>query len=120
MKYLHITGTLKMTPPGTVEPPRKMVFQRVRPGLGNLPEFPGLALQLREHVIPADPRTPAQVARRNLMAAAVARWRARTPADVTAWTIISRARNIPLFNACCSDTLRNYHLDGGTLVKNNP
>ena len=29
-------------------------------------------------------------------------------------------RAITVFNAVISDTLRNYHLVGGTLTKNNP
>jgi len=118
MRTLLITGTLKIQPPGTSDPPRKMVFQRVRAGLGNLPDFPGLNVQLRQHVIPVDPKTSAQIARRDLMRAAVAFWHASTTQDKDAWKITAQKRHISVFNACISDVLRNYHLDGGVLVKN--
>lgn len=117
-KATLITGTLTFKPNDPTLPLGKYVFQRVAKGQGNLPDRPTLDLQLRRHVIPLDPMTPAQLARRALMAAAVARWRARTSADLERWAPIAKNKNIPLFNACCSDTLKNYHLVGGILVEN--
>ena len=118
MIHLLITGTLTFDPADPLKPLGKYVFQRVRPGFGNLPDRKALDLQLRRHVVPIDPKTSAQMARRALMAAAVARWHARTPADLERWKPIAHERNIPMFNACCSDTLKNYHLSGGILVEN--
>ena len=115
-----ITGTLKMTPPGTVAPPVKMVFQRVRAGLGNAGKYGSMDVQLRQHVVPADPKTTAQMARRDLMRAAVARWHSMTTKDKDAFQKTAENRAITVFNAVISDTLRNYHLVGGTLTKNNP
>jgi len=115
---LLITGTLIIVPPGTSLPPRKMVFQRVRRGLGNLPDKSNTGHQLRAHVIPFDPKSAAQIARRDLMRAAVTRYRSPVGDDLTRWKRIATARNIPLFNAACSDILRNYTLQGGTLVPN--
>jgi hypothetical protein len=114
---LLVTGTLTMTPPGTNLAPRKMVFQRVRQGLGNILGRPHADLQLRAHVVPADPKTTAQIARRDLMAAAVTRWHASTASDKSEWKIIAENRSISVFNACISDTLNNYELVAGILVK---
>jgi hypothetical protein len=115
---LLITGTLTMIPPETTLPPKKMVFQRVKLGLGNLPDKSNTGHQLRTHVIPIDPKTAAQIARRDLMRAAVARYRTPIGDDLIRWKKIARARNIPLFNAACSDILRNYTLQNGNLVPN--
>lgn len=113
-----ITGTLKMTPPGTVAPPVKMVFQRVRAGLGNAGKYGSMDVQLRQHVVPADPKTAAQMARRDLMRAAVARYRAMTGIDLDPFKKTAEKRRITVFNAVISDTLRNYHLSGGVLTPN--
>jgi hypothetical protein len=117
-KSLLITKTLTFKPTNPPRPQGKYVFQRVRPGLGNVAGFPGAYLQLRAHVIPFDPKTPAQIARRDLMRAAVARYRTPEGDDLIRWKKIARARNIPLFNAACSDILRNFTLQGGNLVPN--
>lgn len=119
MKALLITKTLTFKPADPLLPLGKYVFQRVRPGYGNLPDRPALDLQLRRHVIPIDPKTAAQMARRALFAAAVARWRAPIGDDMERWKTNAQNRSIPVFNAAVSDVLRNYHLDGGLLVKNN-
>lgn len=115
---LLITQSLTFTPDNPPRPHGRYTFQRVRPGLGNVPSRPSLDLQLRRHVVPLDPKTPAQIARRDLMRAAVARWRASTSQDKAEWKIIAQNRSISVFNAAISDTLNNYHLDGGLLVKN--
>jgi hypothetical protein len=118
MKNLLITGTLTFKPDDPLLPLGRYVFQRVTPGKGNLPERHALDLQLRRHVIPLDPKTAPQLGRRALMAAAVARWHATAPEDRQQWASAAKDRNIPLFYACVSDTLRNYHLEAGVLVKN--
>ena len=118
MKNLLITKTLTFKPDDPLLPFGKYVFQRVSPGTGNLPDRPRLDLQLRRHVIPYDPMTPAQITRRDLFRAAVGRWRAPIGDDLDRWELIAHSRNIPLFNAALSDILKNYHLEGSTLVKN--
>lgn len=104
---LLITGTLTFKPANPLLPKAKYVFQRVAPGAGNLTERPGLDLQMRRHVIPVDPMTPAQLARRALMAAAVARWHATPPQDRQQWAGLAKSRSISLFNASVSDYLKN-------------
>lgn len=118
MKYLTITKTLTFEPEELGLPFGKYVFQRVAPGRGNVPGRPRADLQLRRHVIPADPETPAQIARRDLFRAAVERWHARTPSDLDHWKQTAHKKRIPLFNACLSDTLKHYHLENGVLVHN--
>jgi len=119
-KALLITKTLTFTPNNPPRPFGRYVFQRVRPGLGNLPGFPHLALQLRAHVIPIDPKTAAQMARRDLMRAAVARWHTSTDQDKAQWKINAQDRSISVFNSCISDTLRNFELIAGVLTKKTP
>lgn len=57
-------------------PGQKMVYQRVFPGRGNILRNGAATLQLRRHVIPADPKTIDQVEQRGKMSTAVANWQA--------------------------------------------
>lgn len=67
-------------------PPVRMVMQRTGAGFGNVEGIPGATLQLRAHVVPYDPKTPAQLARRALFADAQAAWYALDPAERATWT----------------------------------
>lgn len=118
LNSLELTGTLKFDPADPLLPLAKYVFQRTAPGKGNIAGFGLFDRQMRRHIIPLDPMTPAQLARRALMAAAVARWHASTPQDKDTWKINAQNRSITVFNACISDILKNYHLENGVLVKN--
>lgn len=115
---LFITGTLHLANPPTGGTPGRYTFQRVRAGFGNLPGGTGYDMQIRRTVTPADPMTPAQMARRALMAAAVARWHAMTTQDKAAFEKKAENRSITVFNAVISDTLKNWHLVDGVLVQN--
>ncbi len=117
MKALLITKTLTFKPDDPLLPFGKYVFQRVAPGKGNLPEFVGVNLQLRRHVIPLDPQTPAQLGRRALARAAVQRWRDTPEQGRQQWQPLAKRKSVSLFNACMSDTLTNYMLVNGVLVK---
>lgn len=117
---LIVTGTLTETSSTAGGVTERVVYQRVAKGFGNITTKHSFDLQRRRHVVPADPRTQSQVARRGLMAAAVARWKNTPPADRVQWAQLAKSRNIPLFSASCSDTLKNYHLVNGALVKNSP
>ena len=115
---LLITKPLTFAPTNPPRPLGKYVFQRVRPGFGNVTGRKARDLQLRLHVIPLAPMPAAQLARRALMAAAVTRWHASTDQDKAEWKINAQNRSISVFNASISDTLKNYHLEAGILVKN--
>ena len=114
---LLITKTLTFTPTNPPRPHGKYVFQRVAPGKGNIAGRPAWDLQLRAHVIPVDPQTPAQVARRDHFRAAVAFWHASTAQDREQWKKTAENRSIPVFNAALSDLLQNYNYVDGLLVK---
>lgn len=118
MKYLELTGTLKFKPADPLLPLAKYTFQRTAPAKGNLKGFGLFDRQMRRHVIPLDPKTLSQVARRDLMRAAVARWHASTAQDKNQWKSDALNRAISVFNASIADTLKNYHLVNGVLVKN--
>jgi hypothetical protein len=115
---LDIRGSINLIDAGPGRLPGRYVFQKTAPGLGNIPGFPAADRQMRRHVVPLDPMTASQIARRDLFRAAVARWRAPVGDDMQRWKIIAENRSIPVFNACLSDILSNYHLSGGLLVKN--
>lgn len=113
---LLITQTLNHAPTDPPRPMGKYVYQRVRPGLGNVASSPDASLQCRLHVVPLDPRTPAQLARRDHLRAAVVRWHETPVQDRGIWQALADRKNITLFNASVSDALTNYNLVGGILV----
>lgn len=94
---------------GTVDTPTgKVTFQRVRAGFGNLRGFGAYNLQMRAHVIPADPKTPAQLQRRAIMALAVAAWKAAAPEVKALFVPAAKARNITPYMAFVSQYLKSY------------
>lgn len=105
--HLGIRGKLSFCPVNPPRPCGTYVYQRVRSGLGNVEGVAGDNLQLRAHVIPYDPKTAAQLARRALMAAAVALWHTFTPDEKKAWRAAGKARSLPGFNAWVSHYLRS-------------
>lgn len=108
MPFLSITGTLSFCPTNPPRPCGKYVYQRVAPGLGNVEGVPLDNLQLRAYVIPADPKTPAQLARRNLFSLAVSGWHSLTEEQRWAWRDAGARRNISSFNAYISAYLRAF------------
>lgn len=72
--------------PDPEAPPVRMVLQRTGAGFGNVEGFPHQALQLRAHVIPADPRTAEQIANRARFASAQSAWYALDPSAREEWT----------------------------------
>lgn len=82
------------------------VFQRVAPGLGNVPEDPTRSLQKRRHVVPADPKTPAQLARRSRFAAGVAAWHALDSNSKRYWRALGARLGISGINAFMRAFLR--------------
>lgn len=104
--HIELTGSLDEPDPAHPGQFVRVVYQRTAPGLGNLPNSGKFDRQRRRHVVPHDPQTPAQVARRAKMAAAVLAWQAMTPQNRSAWTTPAAARNITPFNAFVSNFLR--------------
>lgn len=104
---LTLTGTLRLTEPGTPDPPQRVVQQRVRAGLGNLDGVRARNIQRRAHVIPYDPRTPIQLALRARIADAVAAWQALDPAARAPWAARGAPRHITGYmayvSAWCAD-----------------
>lgn len=104
---LDVRGKLYFDPDGPDRGPGHYVYQRTRPGWGNIPEDKSGRLQLRRWVMPADPRTPAQLAQRARMTAGVAEWHALTPEARAAWKATGKARGIPAYNAFLSAYMRD-------------
>lgn len=99
-----VLGTL--TECTTEQPPscERITYQRVAPGLGNLPGDGSYNYQRRRAVKPADPKTPAQLSRRALFGAAVAAWKALTDEQREVWSLAATNTGISGYNLF----LRNY------------
>lgn len=86
----------------------KWVYQRVKKGLGNIPTRHPYDLQLRRHVIPFDPLTAAQLARRQVFADAVTAWHALTPAEKAQWTEQGKPNALPGYHWFISRWLKTH------------
>lgn len=95
-------GSLNFCPAAPPRPCGRYVYQLTAYGKGNVPDDPTGRLQLRRWVMPADPRTPAQVAHRAAFAAAVAAWQSMPQEARDSWRIPGKARNLPAYNAFLS------------------
>lgn len=105
---LEITGTVTV-PTSTADPtPRKIVFQGASNVTANYWTKAGRPRQVRAHVIPADPKTPAQLARRDNMRAAVTAWQTLTDTEKTAWRDRASERGISGYNTFCSHHLKTF------------
>lgn len=88
---LNLHGVIWMdhpTIPGAVV---KKIAQRTAPGKGNVPEMRHQNQQIRAHVIPIDPKTPAQIAQRNRMRAAMTAWTSLTEPERELWRSAARS-----------------------------
>lgn len=106
IESLDLRGTLQEPDPANPAQSVKVVYQAVAPGLGNIANGGAFDRQRRAHVVPADPRTPAQLARRSKMADAVAAWHAASPENRRAYEEAAKVRRISVFNAFISNFLR--------------
>lgn len=106
IKALLVTKTVWVPGPTPADPPIKKVIQRVQPGLGNVNGFQDRSLQLRTHVIPADPRSPAQLACRAKFAAAMAEWKNMGAAERKYWIDLGNKSAISGMNAYTRYKLR--------------
>lgn len=104
---LIVLGKLTFAPTDPVLPFGTYVIQRVEPGTGNVTADPTLSLQIRRHVIPVDPNTPAQQSNRAKVRAAVASWHTLDATTKQAWKVRGAPRHITGFNAYLSDWLLN-------------
>jgi hypothetical protein len=105
---IQVRGTLTFTPADPPRPLAKYVVQRVGAGFGNVAADPTLRTQIRAHVIPLDPQTTKQLARRATFAAAVLAWHALPPADRAYWRERGAKHGLPGFNAFLSFYLRTH------------
>jgi len=102
---LDIRGTLKVTIPTPIPTVEKWVFQKTTEASANYHTPNGSPRMIRAHRIPFDPKTPAQLTRRALLAAAVAEWHTFSAAQKAAWKTKAKKRKITGFNAHISNRL---------------
>lgn len=105
---LDIRGKINFCPAQPVRPCGLYVVQRVAPGLGNIDDRPARDLQLRVHVVPFDPRTAPQLARRAIFAAGVAAWHAYDQSERDAWNTQAASRHLTGFALHMSVYLRSH------------
>jgi hypothetical protein len=105
---LDIRGTLTITPSPQDNTPRKVVFQGASNITANYWTKTGQPRKVRVYVIPADPKTDAQIARRDWLRAGVAIWQALSAEEKAAWTKAGEARQITGYNAFNSSHLKAY------------
>ena len=74
----RVTGKIQSGYDPFTGEPFKMVYQRVRKGLGNLEDSGGMGLQLRVQALITDKKSAAQLKSRARMAAAVAAYQVLT------------------------------------------
>jgi len=106
-KYLDIRGTVTECAPIIPAGCEKVVYQKVGRGLGNLSNGGRFDRQRRRWVYPADPKTPAQLARRNKFAQAVATWQMMSQEQRKAWQAQAKNHNYSTFNAFLSAFMRS-------------
>lgn len=87
-----VTGTIVIRPEPQSQEFERFVLQRVEKGSGNIPTNRKHDLQLRRHVIPADPKTPPQLAGRARIRAATEAWHDLSPEEKQGWR--DKARNM--------------------------
>jgi len=83
----------------------KVVYQKTAAGMGNISNGGRWDRQKRAHVIPIDPQTPAQLARRARMRAANLAWQALPQQERENAEKRARARNITGYNQFISEYL---------------
>jgi hypothetical protein len=105
---ITVAGTLTETPADQLQQPTRVTYQRTAPGHGNLIGNGTYNHQRRACVIPLDPKTPAQIARRANMRAAVVAWQAATPEQRDVWRTIATARRVTPYNAFVSSYLKSH------------
>jgi len=103
---LEPRGKLYLCPTAPAAPCGIYVIQGVRAGLGNVPDHPRRDVQMRRWVIPQDPKTDAQRARRLLFAIWVSNWQQLPPEEKKQWRDIGAARALPGFCAYLSHHLK--------------
>jgi len=86
--------------------PLLWVYQRTHPDHGNVRQVGSYGLQLRRHVIPYDPKTPAQIARRATFRDAVQSWQALDHATKEQWKRAARSSQRSGYNHFISYTMR--------------
>lgn len=105
--WLNLTGTVYLCPVSPPLPCGKYVFQRVRAGLGNIETDPSRSRQMRRWVIPADPMTAPQLARRSKFRDGVQAWQSFTDAQKAAWADAARSSGLPAYNYFLSYFLKH-------------
>ena len=84
------TGKIRAIKTGEAAP-GNWVYQRTHPDYGNLGRRGKYGLQIRQRVIPADPKTALQLQKRNKFKLAVIEWQALNDEQKAAWNRAARS-----------------------------
>ena len=105
---LDVRGSINFCPTNPTLPCGRYVYQGVLPGLGNVAGLPRKNLQLRRWVLPADPRTAPQLARRSVFFQAVAAWHALSATEKLSYRQLGESRRLPAYNKFISLYLKTH------------
>lgn len=103
---LDIRGSLVVPDEAAPGEVKKVVFQGTAPQFANYRTGTGQPRMIRAHVIPADPRTPAQINQRTKMTMAVSAWHESTQAERLAFAETAKARGITVYMAFVSSYIK--------------
>ncbi len=103
---LTVLGKLRIK--DTVDPVhgRSYVYQRVKPGLGNVTCSVKKNLQLRLNPPQFDPQTPAQLTQRQKLINANSAWHLLSPGEKDLWREIGKNKHLPGYQTFISAMIR--------------
>lgn len=103
---IRLRGTITECTTGPAPTCARWTYQRTAPGKGNLPGSGAFDYQRRRTVVPSDPRTPAQVARRATFREAVAEWQALPEPARATWRAAADGLPLSGYNLYISRRIR--------------
>lgn len=106
---LDIRGTLECTPPIAGKPAGRYVFQRTRPGHGNVLADPTRSLQCRIWTAGTNPRTQGQQTNRAAFAAAVLAWHSLSPPELAALRAAANDTNLNAYQLFLKRRMAEFH-----------
>lgn len=105
--HLEINGTITEDDPDNPGQTIRVCYQRVAPGLGNLPGDGSYNRQRRRVVTVTNPHSEKQTAIRAKLTNAVAAWQQLSTAEREQWQTIGAHRALPGYNAFIANHMRN-------------
>lgn len=107
-KYTELRGILTGVPEGTTLPAGKYIYQKTKPGLGNIPGDKTRRLQVRRWTVQTNPRTAAQREARMAFRLGVTAWKKKSESEKEAWRAPGLKLGLNRFQAFMRDWMKTY------------